>query len=260
MGEMRRALADDTMRVYYQPKLNFRSGRIDAVEALVRWPHARRGMIPPDVFVPMAEETGQVRPLTEWVLTRAIADQAALAEAGQPLSVAVNISARLLGDREFALFALSAAKEAGHGVCFEITETAIIDNPEAALENIAAFVEAGIEIAIDDYGSGLSSLAYLKQLHGHELKIDKAFVQSITNSRRDAVLVRSTVELGHGLGMKVTAEGVEGQVAFAMLAAMGCDCAQGYFVGRPLPVNELLTLLDDGRHTDSLQLARKTQV
>jgi diguanylate cyclase (GGDEF)-like protein len=260
MGDMRRALAENTMCVHYQPKLNFRSGRIDAMEALVRWPHPRRGTIAPDLFIPMAEETGQVRPLTEWVLTRAVTDQAALAKAGWPLSVAVNISGRVLGDKEFARFALAVVQEARHGVCFEITETAIIDNPAEALDNIAAFVEAGITIAIDDYGAGLSSLSYLKRLYAHELKIDKVFVQGITSSRRDAVLVRSTIELGHGLGMKVTAEGVEGQVAYAMLAAMGCDCVQGFFVGRPMPVNEILTLLNDGRHSDSLEIARKISV
>jgi predicted signal transduction protein with EAL and GGDEF domain len=260
MGDMRRAIAENTMCVYYQPKLNLRTGKIDAVEALVRWPHARRGMIAPDVFVPMAEETGHVRVLTEWVLQRALADQAALSVAGWPLALSVNVSGRVLADREFARVALAATAHAQHRVCFEITETAIIDKPDLALEHIEAFVNGGIDISIDDYGSGLSSLAYLKQLHAHELKIDKAFIQGITNSRRDAVLVRSTIELGHGLEMKVTAEGVEGQVAYAMLAAMGCDYAQGFFIGRAMPVNELLTLLEDRRHADSLEQARRAAV
>jgi EAL domain-containing protein (putative c-di-GMP-specific phosphodiesterase class I) len=247
MGEMRRALEADYFHLVHQPKYNFRTGRIDSAESLVRWRHPNRGIIPPDLFVPMAEETGHIRALTEWVLRAAVQDQRRLSEAGWPLTLSVNISARLLSDGDFARSALEVVRRAPHQICFEITETAVIDNPRLALENIELFAAHGLRIAIDDYGSGLSSLAYLKQLPAQELKIDRVFVQTLTNSRRDALLVRSTIELAHGLGMEVTAEGVETPAAFALLAAMNCDLAQGYIVSRPATVDELVAILSDER-------------
>jgi EAL domain-containing protein (putative c-di-GMP-specific phosphodiesterase class I) len=197
------------------------------------------------LFVPMAEETGHIRALTEWVLERAIVEQKQMNDAGWPLKLSVNISARLLSDGDFARRAGELASEAPHQLCFEITETAVIDNPVAALDNIEVFASSGVHIAIDDYGSGLSSLAYLKQLPAHELKIDKLFVQNITASQRDALLVRSTIDLAHGLGMDVTAEGVETPAAFALLASMNCDLAQGFLISRPVPAAELIALLSD---------------
>ncbi len=245
MGEMRAALENGDMTLAYQPKYDFRSGRITSAECLVRWRHPTRGMIAPDLFVPMAEETGQVRTLTEWSLRRAVADQKRLAAAGWPLTFSVNISARLLSDADFAEAALEIVRQARHQICFEITETAVIDNPKLALESIERFAASGVRIAIDDYGSGLSSLSYLKQLPAQELKIDKLFVQNITNSQRDALLVRSTIDLAHGLGMEVVAEGVETPAAFALLAQMRCDHAQGYLVARPSSVEELAAILAD---------------
>lgn len=255
MGEMRRALESGAIYLTHQPKYNFRTGRIDSAESLVRWRHPTRGNIAPDLFVPMAEETGHVRALTEWVLERAIADQKALKEAGHSIKLAVNISARLLSDTDFAKRAAALAQQAPHQICFEITETAIIDNPVAALENIELFASSGVHVAIDDYGSGLSSLAYLKQLPAHELKIDKLFVQTVTSSQRDALLVRSTIDLAHGLGMNVTAEGVETPAAFALLASMNCDLAQGYLISRPASLEELIALLSDDRR---LQFYKQT--
>ncbi|MES1158650.1 MAG: EAL domain-containing protein [Terricaulis silvestris] len=243
MSDMRMALANGEMQLHHQPKLNLRNNKIESAECLVRWRHPRRGMIPPDVFVPMAEETGHIRALTDWVLQRALSDQRKLAEFGHPLPLSINVSGRLLGDGDFVEMALRMAKKAIAPLCFEITETAVIDNPQAALENIERFASNGIHLAIDDYGSGLSSLAYLKQLPAHELKIDKVFIETLANSQRDALLVRSTIELAHGLGMQVTAEGVETPAAFALLQAMGCDIAQGYLIGRPMPIDALLTIL-----------------
>ncbi len=255
MGEMRRALETGAIYLAHQPKYNFRTGRIDSAESLVRWRHPTRGNIVPDLFVPMAEETGHIRALTEWVLERTIADQLAFKAAGHPIKLAVNISARLLSDNDFAKHAVALARQAPHQLCFEITETAVIDNPVAALENIEMFAAAGVHIAIDDYGSGLSSLAYLKQLPAQELKIDKLFVQNITSSQRDALLVRSTIDLAHGLGMALTAEGVETPAAFALLASMNCDLAQGYLISRPVSVEELIALLNDERR---LQFYKQT--
>ncbi|MGE0742802.1 MAG: putative bifunctional diguanylate cyclase/phosphodiesterase [Hyphomonadaceae bacterium] len=247
MGEMRRAIESGEMELAHQPKYDFRAGRIHSAESLIRWKHPTRGMISPDLFIPMAEETGHMRALTEWVLRRAVEDQKRLAQAGWPLTLAVNISARLLSDTEFARSAVAIVRNAPHQIAFEITETAVIDNPKAALDNIDLFAANGIRVAIDDYGSGLSSLAYLKQLPAHELKIDKMFVESLTNSQRDALLVRSTIDLAHGLGLEVTAEGVETPAVFALLASMRCDYAQGYLVSRPATLDELIAILGDER-------------
>jgi EAL domain-containing protein (putative c-di-GMP-specific phosphodiesterase class I) len=243
MSEMLGALRSGAMDLFYQPKFDLRSRRVEAVEALVRWRHPVRGMLPPDLFIPMAEETGHIRALTDWVLARAIADQAVMLDAGHAMAVSINISGRLLSDMEFADRALETAAVAKGALCFEITETAVIDNPRAALEVIERFAEAGIAVSIDDYGSGLSSLAYLKQIRADELKIDKAFVLAIDSNPKDALLVRSTIDLAHSLGMKVTAEGVETSAAMQMLALMGCDIAQGYLIARPAALNELLTFL-----------------
>ncbi|WP_395646350.1 putative bifunctional diguanylate cyclase/phosphodiesterase [Terricaulis sp.] len=258
MGEMRKGLSNGDIFLAHQAKYNFRTNSIDSVEALVRWKHPTRGMIAPDLFVPMAEETGQVRALTEWVLTNAIAEQKKLAEAGFPLAVSINISGRLLADPDFMERALRAVKSTPHQLCFEITETAVIEDPKQALRNIEVLAANGVRVSIDDYGSGLSSLGYLKQLPAHELKIDKVFIQSLTNSQRDALLVRSTIDLAHGLGMKVTAEGVENPAAFSLLAAMGCDMAQGYLIARPAPLADLITLLNDDKRLEYYRKALRT--
>src|SRR5439155_9154442 len=152
-----------------------------------------------------------------------------------------------LGEPDFPDFALEAAKRAVGGLTFEITETAVIENPETALAMLDRFHDAGIAISIDDYGTGLSSLAYLKRIRGQELKIDKSIVQGVTDSQRDALIVRSTIDLAHSLGLKVTAEGVETSACFSLLSAMGCDQAQGYLIAKPLPLKELLTFLGDDK-------------
>ena len=243
MSEMMSGLADGQMILHHQPKLDLRQERATGVEVLVRWRHPVRGLIPPDRFIPMAEETGHIRALTEWVLARALEEQALLRHQGHEVAMSVNLSGRLLGDPEFAEAALDLARGAPGALCFEITETAVIENPATALQTIERFRSADIGISIDDYGSGLSSLAYLKQIRADELKIDKAFVLKMDESQRDALLVRSTIDLAHSLGMKVTAEGVETPTALSLLAGMGCDIAQGFLIARPMPLKELLMFL-----------------
>ncbi len=238
------ALESEQVWMAYQPKFDLRANAITGVEGLMRWNHPRRGFIAPDLFIGMAEETGQIRALTEWGVRRVIADQKALAEAGHALQMSVNISGRLLSDEAFAQFALDAVAGAGGVICFEITETAVIDNPEVALGIIDRFSAAGIKVSIDDYGSGLSSLAYLKRIAADELKIDKAFVLSLDDSGKDALLVKSTIDLAHSLGMSVTAEGVETGTALALLRGMGCDTAQGYFIAKALPLAGLIERLE----------------
>ncbi len=245
MSGMLGALEDGALELFYQPKFDMRQRKVTGVEALSRWRHPHRGMLPPDLFIPMAEETGHIRTLTEWVLKRAIADQRIMAEAGHDLDMSINISGRTLGEPDFADFALGEAALAAGKLMFEITETAVIENPDAALAMLDKFAEAGIAISIDDFGTGLSSLAYLKRIRGQELKIDKSIVQGVTESQRDALIVRSTIDLAHSLGLKVTAEGVETNDCYALLGAMGCDQAQGYLIAKPLPLKELLTFIDD---------------
>lgn len=231
--------------VHYQPKMQARTGVIDGVEALVRWNHPARGRILPDEFVPIAEKTGQIRALTEWVLRRTIIDQAWLADRGRDLGIFVNISAPLLGDPDFADTLLGLVDSRRGTIGLEITETAIIDDPRSTLANLHRFVDAGLRIAIDDYGAGWSSLSYLKRLPAHELKIDRTFVSDISRSHRDPLLVRSTIDLAHALGMKVTAEGVETAAALALLKVMGCDLVQGFLISHPLPLDELMLFLAD---------------
>ena len=248
IGELMAALDNGEFSLNYQPKYDFRAEGVTAVEALARWTHPRRGRVSPDLFVAMAEETGHIRPLTEWVINQAIRDQASLRADGHDLLISVNVSGRLLSDEGFADFALAAVRVSGARLCFEITETAVVGNPETALRLLDRFGEAGIAVSLDDYGSGLSSLTYLKQIHADELKIDKSFILGLDESARDALLVKSTIDLAHGLGMKVTAEGVETPTALALLRGMGCDMAQGYLIGRPVSLAAL-----SGRLGDRLQ-------
>ncbi len=245
MSGMLWAIRSGHIELYHQPKFDLRSRTVNAVEGLVRWRHPTRGLLRPDLFIPMAEETGHIRTLTDWVLRQAIEDQAKLAQHGHVLEMSVNISGRLLGDLDFADLVDRMAPTAVGQLCFEITETAVIDNPEVALQVLDRFRAAGVSISIDDFGTGLSSLAYLKQIRGQELKIDRSLIMDVTESQRDALIVRSTIDLAHSLGLKVTAEGVEKPDAFQLLAAMGCDSIQGYLIAKPQPLNELLVFMRD---------------
>ena len=243
MSDMLKAADSGHLSLHYQPKIDLRSGETCGAEALTRWKHPLRGMLPPDLFVGMAEETGHIRALTDWTIERAIADQSVLRAAGHDMPLSVNISGRLISDRDFAEAAVARILKYGANLCFEITETAVIGNPALALELIESFAQAGIPISIDDYGSGLSSLAYLKEIAAQELKIDKAFVLGLAAGQRDALLVKSTVDLAHALGLKVVAEGVETAEGAALLQAMGCDLGQGYHFARPMPRESLVEFL-----------------
>ncbi|CAN5478616.1 bifunctional diguanylate cyclase/phosphodiesterase [soil metagenome] len=244
MSEMLTGVASGALFLNHQPKLDLRSGAITGVEALVRWNHPTRGLLRPDLFVGMAEETGHIRALTDCVLDQAILDQKTLREGGHDLLMSINISGRLIDDAEFAGRAIEKVAAAGARFCFEITETAVIGNPDVALSVLDKLSAAGIAVSIDDYGSGLSSLAYLKQISADELKIDKAFVLSLEKDGKDALLVKSTIDLAHSLGLKVTAEGVESREALAMLQVMGCDLAQGYHIAKPMGLTALVGFLE----------------
>ena len=244
------ALQQKQMQVYYQPKFSYREGRIGSAEALVRWQHAERGFVSPQRFVRIAEETGCIRDLTLQVLKTCLADQKRLKDQGIDLDISINYSGRLLSDEQFNAQTLALCDQAVGRICLEITETAVIEDPAIGLAAINTFVSHGIEISIDDFGTGLSSLAYLKQIPAHELKIDRSFIMEIESGQRDALLVRSTIEMAHGLGMKVTAEGVETGTAFTLLQAMGCDIAQGYGIARPMAFDLLVPFLKDFARKD----------
>lgn len=241
MSELRQGLAEGQIALHYQPK-RAADGAIAGVEALMRWTHPTRGPIRPDIFILAAEETGSIRELTEWALTQALADSATLRRAGHDLTVSVNVSGRLLGDRAFQDFVLHAVRGRAHEICLEVTETAVIESPEAAIKAVTAFHQAGLAISIDDYGVGLSSLSYLKLLDADELKLDRSIATAV-HTERDRLILRSTIELAHGLGMKVVAEGVENLTAEAILLDLGCDLIQGYLVSRPLPMGALSDFL-----------------
>jgi diguanylate cyclase (GGDEF)-like protein len=237
MSELRAAIDSDALELYYQPKRRLADGRIDAAEALVRWPRPGRGMVSPEQFVAVAEETGNIGRLTRWVLARGIAQAAELARAGQPMRISINLSARDIGDMELpdrVADLLRVHRLPATSLTLEVTESAVIGEPEAALQVLRRLADMGIDMAIDDFGVGQTSFAYLRRLPVRELKIDKMFVQHLATDETDRVIVQSLVELGHRLGYRVTAEGVEDEATIAFLSDIGCDHAQGFHVDRPM--------------------------
>jgi diguanylate cyclase len=242
-GDVGRGIRDDEFRLVYQPKLHVRRNVIDSAEALIRWDHPDEGLLLPDRFIEASEESGSIAALTLWTMEKAIADQQLLRDQGHSLRVFVNLSAQLLTVEDMVAAICSLAQQPGTDIGIEVTERSMIADPTLAFFNIRRLREAGVNIAIDDYGSGLSSLTYLKQIEADELKIDKSFIMSLGTSHRDPLIVRSTIDLAHALGMQVTAEGVETPAAHALLTVMGCDMMQGYLVGRPMRPDALVTYL-----------------
>jgi EAL domain-containing protein (putative c-di-GMP-specific phosphodiesterase class I) len=227
-----------------------RTGRVCAVEALVRWQHPERGLVPPDAFLPVAEQTGLIEPLTRWVLHTALDQVRAWGAEFDTLAMAVNVSARNLARPDFADTVLAALERVGVApdrLVIEITETALLADPEVAAEVLARVAAAGVRVSIDDFGRGQTSLGYLSTLPLHELKIDKSFVADLADNPGHAAIVRSVVELGHNLGLQVVAEGVETQAVAAVLASAGCDIAQGFLLARPMPPDQLPAWLDAHR-------------
>lgn len=246
MSELNKALDGNDLVLHYQPKLALARSQISAAEGLLRWPHPIRGNIPPDRFIPLAEKTGHVRRLTRWVLTAGIAEARRWQQAGHNCRLSLNLSARDIEDRELPRRVrelLAAHHLGGEALSLEVTESAAMRQPERAIEVMRELVDLGIDIAIDDFGVGHSSLAYLRRLPARELKIDQSFVRGLADNADDRTIVRSIIELGHRLGFSVTAEGVEDRQALDFLAAAGCDMGQGYFIGRPMPPSAFAALL-----------------
>jgi EAL domain-containing protein (putative c-di-GMP-specific phosphodiesterase class I) len=242
VGELRHAISANQLMLYYQPKISMSSGRIAGLEALARWNHPSRGMVPPDEFVSLAEQSGLIKPLTDWVIAEALREAATLRRGGVALPVAVNLSAHNLRDAGFVQKVEQSLREFGAApdwIELEITEGAVMEDPASALEILTQLRRLGIKLFIDDFGTGYSSLGYLKKLPVHAVKIDKSFVIDMIDDQDSEAIVRTTINLGHELGLDVVAEGVESRRALDRLAGLGCDVAQGYFVSRPMPGSEL---------------------
>jgi diguanylate cyclase len=242
VAELRHAIDSDQLVLHYQPKVSLGSPGVRAVEALVRWQHPAHGLLYPDRFIPMAEQTGLIDKLTEWVVVRAASDLASLGSECHDLTVAVNVSARNLTHVRFAqqvVQAVDAVGVAADRIYIEITETALMTDPGRAAVVLQELHRAGFRISIDDFGTGQSSLGYLSSLPVDEMKIDMSFIADMTRNRGHSAIVQSIVELGHNLGFQVVGEGVETDEIQAALAATGCDLAQGYLFARPMPLEQL---------------------
>lgn len=251
MRELPRAISGGEMFLQYQPKVHLRRQQVASAEALIRWQHPARGLILPGDFISVAEQAGEIAALTLWTLRQVIRDQQQLRADGHDLLLFVNISGQLLADAGFVSEVCGMLAGSDARIGFEITETAVIRDPASAIRHLQLFADSGVTLAIDDYGAGLSSLAYLKQLPARELKIDKMFVLQLTSSNRDPLIVRSTIDLAHALEMEVTAEGVETPSALALLSVMGCDMVQGFLISRPLGLDAFRKFLADDGHLDN---------
>jgi len=248
-SELRTAIKKSELVLYYQPQFLLEDGSITGVEALVRWEHPERGIISPDKFIPVAEESGLIIPLGEWVLQQAVDDIAQMREVGIDLKrVAVNLSARQLYHHETqeTLRKLLAVGNLSANVLeVEITESGIMQNPELAAENLIAMKSIGVGVAIDDFGTGYSSLAYLKRFPIDVVKIDRAFIRDITLNSDDASIVKAILALAEALNLKVIAEGLETQAQYDYLKELGCNEGQGYIYARPMPLDDLLEFIQE---------------
>jgi EAL domain-containing protein (putative c-di-GMP-specific phosphodiesterase class I) len=246
MHALRRAIEQDELLLYYQPKVDGRTGALTGVEALVRWQHPERGLLPPDEFIPLAEYTGLIQPLSLWVLRTALLQCQAWRQMGREVPVAVNLSMQNLHDPALPATIRILLDRAGvppHWLTVELTESAIMRDPARAMTTLSQLRAMGVQVALDDFGTGYSSLSYVKRLPVTQLKIDKAFVQDAAVDAQDAAILRSVIELSHQLGLAPIAEGVEDQATQEVLAALGCHELQGYHLCRPLPAPELLPWL-----------------
>jgi diguanylate cyclase (GGDEF)-like protein len=248
LGELRRAIEQEQFVLHYQPLINLWTNRVSGAEALLRWRHPREGLLAPERFIPLLEQTGLIRSLTPWVVNEALRGAAALRGREQAIGVSINLSARDLHDPDLTptlLEALAAQQARPEWLTLEITESAVMTDPDRAREVLLRLAEMGFRLAIDDFGTGYSSLAYLKKLPVRVLKIDKSFVVDMVHDQDDAAIVRTSIELGHNLGLEVVAEGVESAEVLQRLSEARCDAAQGLHVSPPLSADELANWMRD---------------
>mgnify|MGYP003574948672 FL=1 len=251
MSDLRESMKENRLALFYQPKLSLSDGRVADAEALIRWYDVDGKLVPPDEFIPFAEATGMIREVTIYALQSAMRDLAQWSKQGIAVRVAVNVSALDLGAPEFAQTVLAILDE--HSVppaqlALEVTESALIRSTDDVTANLAALRESGIRLSVDDYGTGQSTLSYLKHLPVHELKIDKSFVMAMARDEGDQIMVRSTINLAHELELQVVAEGVEDQETLEMLRSLGCDYAQGYHISRPITSDAFIEMVSGRPH------------
>ncbi len=242
IGELRDALEREELVLFYQPQLALSSGSIMAVEALVRWQHPQRGLVPPDEFIPLVQETGLIKPLTHYVLDRALRQCRSWADHGRPMKVAVNLAMRNLIDADLPRDVAGLLKLYGvpaDRLVLEITESAVISDPLRTEGVLSRLAKMGVRLSVDDFGTGYSSLTYLTRLPIDEIKIDRSFVTNMNRSADKEVIVRSTIDLARNLGKQVVAEGVESAGVLQRLLELGCDLVQGYYVSKALPAEKL---------------------
>jgi len=247
MADLHQALDKNELQLYYQPKLDLSSRTITGVEALMRWNHAEHGFIPPDVFIPAMEQSGLIRRYTIWALDEANRQWMAWHEAGYELDMSVNLSMYSLRDARLIDYILSLQEKWSlprGTLVLEVTESAVMGDPDYVSGVLSELSSFGVQFSIDDFGTGYSSLSHLKRLPVSELKIDKSFVMEMDSDADDAAIVRSTVDLAHNMGLRVVAEGVETPETLDALKELGCDQAQGYYIARPAPPDELITFLE----------------
>ena len=246
-ADLRRSVERDELRVHYQPQVDLESGQVVGLEALVRWQHPQRGLIPPIEFIPLAEESGFVVQLGDWVLRSACRQIKRWSDTGlAPRQVAVNVSAIQLSRGRLVESVREALQETGiaaHQLELEITESSIMLDREKSLQSLADLKALGVKLSIDDFGTGYSSMAYLQQLEVHKLKVDMAFVRDMTTNASNASIVRAVIALGHGLGLEVIAEGVETLEQARHLRLLECDVIQGYLISKPLAADTMTEFL-----------------
>jgi EAL domain-containing protein (putative c-di-GMP-specific phosphodiesterase class I)/GGDEF domain-containing protein len=248
MSDLEDAMAAGHIEVFYQPKLSLSTDRVTSVEALVRWRDPERGFIGPDQFIPMAEQTGRIQALTLHIIAIVLRDASHWRSLGYHMTAGINISATLLTSKAFnnEVEALLARSSVSAGdLIFEVTESAAMDDQEAAVVALRRYRDLGVAVSMDDYGTGQSTLSYIQLLPLSELKIDRSFVQFAHQNTSDAILVQSTIDLAHRLGIKVVAEGIEDEACLQFLRANRCDLAQGYHISRPVPFADLLRFIGD---------------
>jgi EAL domain-containing protein (putative c-di-GMP-specific phosphodiesterase class I) len=243
-GELRRSIPQGELVLHYQPQVTLKSGAVQSLEALVRWNHPREGLMAPDRFIPMAEETGIIHPLTAWVIDAALSQLCKWLDEGIDVSVSINVSPRNIEDHsleEMVARALANFKVDPSRLTLEITEGVAM--AAAAAKALHRLHEIGVRLSLDDFGTGYSSLLYLMRLPLNEIKIDRSFISALATDADSGAIVRSAVGLGHNLGLRVVGEGLQDRVAEAVLIEAGCDAAQGFLVGRPAAEADITALL-----------------